>query len=736
MARERSPEAATVPSILIALQKERHANDVGQPVLRKKLRTLVAEAGYDGYLTAGLRSQLVAAFTSAGLHVSPNVSGSRRSARMSFSPSAATRFSLRRFSFKRRFTSSALSRRRSASTLLGTFPSTSIPMVVQVASSGSAHLIVDLLCREALSPQKWGLVAIELKRDEAPRGTLVQMGEYLLELRKAFPGRPVRGHHHLEFRRRDRPKGPWRAGLTSVSCRLASLSRDAQASGLYSTSFCSGAGHHSDCIVGALMRADGPNLRLSPTDLSGFLGCRHRTGLDLAVANGQLPRPAWSDPVAQALRDRGVEHERAYVASMRAQGLRVVEIDDAALPDARVADTLAAMRGGADVIVQAALMSSGSSPASNPASVSWFGYADILQRVPVPSALGAWSYEPCDTKLARETRGGTILQLTVYVDLLEQVQDLRPERFWVVTPGEGGGFAATSYRTADYDAYVRVVHRQLQATLALGSDAILTSHYPEPVEHCDVCRWWERCNDRRRADDHLALHRRHRAACIGAELASQRHPDARGRIGDLGRAHPVQAHARVARHLRALAHHQARLQVELKRLPARRSTSCCPIEEAQRPGAPARAFARRPVPRPRRRAVRARGWPRSTSLASGVASTCLPQDALVYEVGGRSYDARGARRVRGGDGPHHRGRSACYPGAARLPLRATTSRRRFKRSDGPLRHAGRRARSRRCAFGLLRRPARPLCVRACGPAWRATRSSSWSSSTASRGPCH
>ena len=29
--------------------------------------------------------------------------------------------------------------------------------------------------------------------------------------------------------------------------------------------------------------------------------------------------------------------------------------------------------------------------------------------------------------------------------------------------------------------------------------------YPEPVEHCDVCRWWAVCRDRRRADDDLSL---------------------------------------------------------------------------------------------------------------------------------------------------------------------------------------------------------------------------------------
>ena len=29
--------------------------------------------------------------------------------------------------------------------------------------------------------------------------------------------------------------------------------------------------------------------------------------------------------------------------------------------------------------------------------------------------------------------------------------------------------------------------------------------YPEPVEHCDVCRWGSVCSDRRRRDDHLSL---------------------------------------------------------------------------------------------------------------------------------------------------------------------------------------------------------------------------------------
>ena len=79
-----------------------------------------------------------------------------------------------------------------------------------------------------------------------------------------------------------------------------------------------------------------------------------------------------------------------------------------ALGHARVTDlresrdpaaTLAAMREGVQVIVQAPL-----------GDDVFFGVADVLLRVEVPSALGPWSYEPVDTKLPRETRAGTILQ--------------------------------------------------------------------------------------------------------------------------------------------------------------------------------------------------------------------------------------------------------------------------------------------------------------------------------------
>ncbi len=230
-------------------------------------------------------------------------------------------------------------------------------------------------------------------------------------------------------------------------------------------------------------------LVLSPSDLSSFVGCRHRAGLDLAVAQGALSKPTWFDPAVQALRDRGAEHERQYVESLRAAGLTIVDVREASDP---LEATREALARGVDVVVQGALAGDG-----------WFGYPDILRRVDVPSALGPWSYEVYDTKLARETRGSTVLQLMVYSELLAVLQGRRPGTFHVVTPDPVVPLHA--FRTDDYAAYYRLIVAQLRAALERPADDLQAAYYPEPVEQCDVCRWYDRCHSRRRADDHLSF---------------------------------------------------------------------------------------------------------------------------------------------------------------------------------------------------------------------------------------
>src|SRR2546428_14123295 len=92
-------------------------------------------------------------------------------------------------------------------------------------------------------------------------------------------------------------------------------------------------------------------VELSASDLSQFLGCRHRTALDLAVARGLRTAPAWVDPALVLLQQRGLEHERGYVETLRSQGLQVVDLAEHSGDDA-VARSTDAMRAGASIILQ------------------------------------------------------------------------------------------------------------------------------------------------------------------------------------------------------------------------------------------------------------------------------------------------------------------------------------------------------------------------------------------------
>jgi predicted RecB family nuclease len=122
----------------------------------------------------------------------------------------------------------------------------------------------------------------------------------------------------------------------------------------------------------------------------------------------------------------------------------------------------------------------------------WSGRADVLRRVETPSGLGPWSYEVIDTKLARETKGSTVLQLSLYSDLLGSLQERVPEFAYVVVPETG--FEPQAFRIADYAAYYRRVRRGLEQSVETAAAA---ETYPEPNPHCEVCRWRVHCDGRR-----------------------------------------------------------------------------------------------------------------------------------------------------------------------------------------------------------------------------------------------
>src|SRR4029077_5943945 len=96
--------------------------------------------------------------------------------------------------------------------------------------------------------------------------------------------------------------------------------------------------------------------------------------------------------------------------------------------------------------------------------------------------------------------GNTVLQISLYSDLLSETQGAMPLCAHVVVPGTS--FNPERYRIADYAAYYRYWRASLERAVANTESS---GAYPEPIEHCEICRWRRHCDERRRADDHLTL---------------------------------------------------------------------------------------------------------------------------------------------------------------------------------------------------------------------------------------
>jgi uncharacterized protein len=292
----------------------------------------------------------------------------------------------------------------------------------------------------------------------------------------------------------------------------------------------------------------------SATDLVGFLACEHLTTLDRAQLKGLLSADDRVDEELEVLRERGEEHERRYLAYLREQGHEVVEGRNPRNPALSPAEQLRAdvelttrrMREGADVIYQATLFDG-----------TWRGYADFLLRCDGPSQLGDFHYEVADTKLARRTKGSALLQMCVYSDLVARVQGVMPAEMHVALGGSG--HQVDTHRVDDYAAYYRSVKQRFLE--AVGADRPLAYPLPvipEPVSHCDVCRWQPTCATLRRDGDHLSL------------VASMRSDQAR-RLRDAGiptmtalaeLTQPLPQVDKLGDAAMAGLHQQARLQLE------------------------------------------------------------------------------------------------------------------------------------------------------------------------------
>jgi predicted RecB family nuclease len=239
----------------------------------------------------------------------------------------------------------------------------------------------------------------------------------------------------------------------------------------------------------------------SATDIANFLACPHTATLARAESKGNITKPFFKDLAVELLQKLGLQHEQRYLHELiEKEGFEVAQIDTEGAWGNAVAETIRLLKAGVDSAYQATFLNG-----------NWGGRSDFVIRADSPSALGNWSYEVTETKLARSTKATALIQLCFYSELLSRIQGTEPQSMHVVL---GGVSSPVHFRVQKYIAYFRKVRNEFEQ--AWERDAFT---YPEPTEHCEVCSWLPICDKRRRDEDHLSLvagiSRNQRKALVG-----------------------------------------------------------------------------------------------------------------------------------------------------------------------------------------------------------------------------
>jgi len=176
-----------------------------------------------------------------------------------------------------------------------------------------------------------------------------------------------------------------------------------------------------------------------------------------------------------------------------------------AMAEPGAAATAAALADGVDVIYQGVL----TRPAGAEGQAALLGFPDFLVRaelIPAPDGEprpgGGAGHEVVDAKLARTAKGRAVAQTAFYSQLLADLQGSSP-RWLHLALGTG---EMASFKVNDFAAYERQTWRLLGEFIEADTGANPPDDsYPEPVEHCAICRWSDACRARRRSDDDLSL---------------------------------------------------------------------------------------------------------------------------------------------------------------------------------------------------------------------------------------
>ena len=178
--------------------------------------------------------------------------------------------------------------------------------------------------------------------------------------------------------------------------------------------------------------------------------------------------------VGSAEPQNSVERQDDIVETLRAEGRDVVLIDWELDESRRRTQTLEAMRGGADFIVNGQL-------ALGPLS----GSANLLMRTSGYSELGDFLYIPCDTQA--KTTLHSAFRLCFLADLLHSLQGQLPPQMLIIR----GGLDVVPLQCEDHIYYYRAVKQRFMDTMR----NFRKHRMPDPAESSHFGRWSECANE-------------------------------------------------------------------------------------------------------------------------------------------------------------------------------------------------------------------------------------------------
>ena len=243
--------------------------------------------------------------------------------------------------------------------------------------------------------------------------------------------------------------------------------------------------------------------------------CGHSLWRDIQHSAGELSGPIVLKDELRDLRSKlGMSHEQKWLERLAALGVQITEIETTGTDEEKAERTVAAMRAGVDAI-HGGRLSNG----------RWNGQpdllirADLVRRVRGSSELQSPSttavrYEAGDMKLSGDLAVTALLQVGLYAELLDQIQQIpatdrhqHEMHFFLGAADDeqqvGPLKGMHSWSTAAISAYVR--RHMGNVEVAWDNSGATLSSEPEPVGYCGRCRWESNCEARWRDKRDLVL---------------------------------------------------------------------------------------------------------------------------------------------------------------------------------------------------------------------------------------